>query len=53
MAPVLAVQPMLAVPVDELPTGAGWSFEFKWDGVRALVEVSGGTARIRSRRATT
>ena len=20
----------------ELPTGPGWSFEFKWDGVRAL-----------------
>jgi bifunctional non-homologous end joining protein LigD len=24
----------------ELPTGPGWSFEFKWDGVRALAVMS-------------
>jgi bifunctional non-homologous end joining protein LigD len=26
----------------ELPTGPDWSYEFKWDGVRALVVVSSG-----------
>lgn len=31
---------MLAVPVTELPRAAGWAFEFKWDGVRALLDVS-------------
>jgi bifunctional non-homologous end joining protein LigD len=34
------MQPMLATAADVLPRGTGWSFEFKWDGVRALVDVS-------------
>src|SRR3954469_5342232 len=34
------MQPMLATAADVLPRGAGWSFEFKWDGVRALIDVS-------------
>jgi bifunctional non-homologous end joining protein LigD len=33
----------------ELPTGPGWAFEFKWDGVRVLVWVDGGRARALSR----
>src|SRR4051812_9221780 len=32
-------QPMLATG-GELPTGAGWAYELKWDGVRALAVVS-------------
>ena len=40
--------PMLAVP-GELPVGDGWSYEVKWDGVRALVAVEGGRVRLRSR----
>jgi bifunctional non-homologous end joining protein LigD len=32
-----------------LPTGDGWAFEIKWDGVRALVAVEGGTVRAVSR----
>jgi bifunctional non-homologous end joining protein LigD len=32
------VQPMLAT-AGPLPTGPGWGYEFKWDGVRTLVEV--------------
>jgi bifunctional non-homologous end joining protein LigD len=40
---------MLATPATQLPVGAGWSYEFKWDGVRALVEVSGGQTVIRAR----
>ena len=41
---------MLATPVEALPSGSGWRYEFKWDGVRALVEVNAGVVRIRSRR---
>jgi len=31
---------MLATAAEVLPRGDGWSFEFKWDGVRALIDVS-------------
>jgi bifunctional non-homologous end joining protein LigD len=43
-------EPMLARAVERLPTGAGWAFELKWDGVRAFAQVEGGHARITSRR---
>lgn len=43
------MRPMLATAAD-LPTGAGWAFEVKWDGVRAIAECSGGHARLYSRR---
>lgn len=32
-----SVQPMLAT-AGRLPTGPGWAYEFKWDGVRTLAE---------------
>ena len=32
-----------------LPTGDGWAYEFKWDGVRAIVYVDGGRIRTLSR----
>ena len=32
-----------------VPTGEGWGFEFKWDGVRAIVDVQPDQARISSR----
>ena len=40
-APVLpgSVRPMLAMP-GALPTSSGWAFEFKWDGVRAVVAAA-------------
>jgi bifunctional non-homologous end joining protein LigD len=41
---------MLATTTDRLPSGAQWAFEFKWDGVRALLDVQGGRVRITSRR---
>ncbi|HVF20715.1 MAG TPA: non-homologous end-joining DNA ligase [Mycobacteriales bacterium] len=42
--------PMLATSGGGLPAdGVGWGFEFKWDGVRALVHVEGGRARAVSR----
>ena len=40
---------MLATPAAELPRGEGWAFEFKWDGVRALLDVSERGARLWSR----
>jgi bifunctional non-homologous end joining protein LigD len=40
---------MLATAVPSLPTGDGWAYEFKWDGVRALVDVSDGGVRVQSR----
>src|SRR4051794_31556689 len=42
---------MLATP-GELPTGAGWGFEFKWDGVRAIAVISGGNVRLYARSGT-
>jgi bifunctional non-homologous end joining protein LigD len=32
-----------------LPTGPGWAYEFKWDGVRTLAEVSGSGLTLTSR----
>jgi bifunctional non-homologous end joining protein LigD len=43
------VLPMLAT-AGEPPAGAGWSFEFKWDGVRAVTAVAGERIRAQSRR---
>jgi bifunctional non-homologous end joining protein LigD len=35
-----------------LPRGPGWSFEFKWDGVRVLSEFSGSSPRLWARSGT-
>jgi bifunctional non-homologous end joining protein LigD len=43
-----SVRPMLAVP-GALPTSSGWAFEFKWDGVRAIVAAAAGQVRLTSR----
>jgi bifunctional non-homologous end joining protein LigD len=32
----------------ELPTGVGWAYEVKWDGMRALVYVEHGVVRVQS-----
>lgn len=45
---VLQLRPMLASP-GELPRGPGYGFEFKWDGMRALVHCDGRAVRIVSR----
>lgn len=44
-APMLAVAGTLGDVA-----GGGWASEFKWDGVRVIAEVRGGTARLWSRR---
>jgi bifunctional non-homologous end joining protein LigD len=41
--------PMLATAGSVLPSGPGWAYEFKWDGVRALVSVTAGVVQITSR----
>jgi bifunctional non-homologous end joining protein LigD len=46
---MVAMKPMLATRGDHVPAGPGWIHEVKWDGIRALVEVVGGTVRITSR----
>ncbi len=46
-----SISPMLATASATLPDGddGDWAFELKWDGVRALAYVTGGTARLESR----
>lgn len=39
--------PMKAVAGD-LPTGDGWVYEIKWDGMRAVVAVDGGQIRLQT-----
>jgi bifunctional non-homologous end joining protein LigD len=44
------ISPMLATSADKLPPGdRDWSYEYKWDGVRAVVYVDGGRIRTLSR----
>ncbi|MEN8705173.1 MAG: non-homologous end-joining DNA ligase [Nocardioides marinisabuli] len=46
------LRPMLATKTSSLPTGAEWSHEVKWDGVRILADLTpagGGSARLWSR----
>ena len=47
-APV-GLRPMLATIAETLPTGAGWAYEMKWDGVRALAVVERDAVRLLSR----
>jgi bifunctional non-homologous end joining protein LigD len=39
---------MLAVP-GPVPTGPGWGYEFKWDGVRVIADVANRKVRLTSR----
>ncbi len=43
------VKPMLAMSGELPEKDAGWAYEFKWDGVRALVYVDGGRVRAFTR----
>lgn len=43
------IEPMLAEPVDKLPAEEEWTFEVKWDGIRAVVTLDEGVLTIRSR----
>jgi bifunctional non-homologous end joining protein LigD len=41
--------PMLASAADQLPVGAKWTYEIKWDGYRALAVKEGASVRLISR----
>ena len=43
------VSPMLATPVTRPFSRAGWLFEIKWDGYRAIAEIEGGQVQLYSR----
>jgi bifunctional non-homologous end joining protein LigD len=43
------VKPMLATPVAAAFDRAGWLFELKWDGYRAIAEIDKGRVRLYSR----
>lgn len=50
MSPATAppVLPMMATP-GTMPSGPGWSYEMKWDGIRVIAEVDEGVCRLWSR----
>ena len=39
--PAPPIEPMLAKLTPEIPDGAGWLFEPKWDGFRCIVYFDG------------
>jgi bifunctional non-homologous end joining protein LigD len=43
------IKPMLAAPGELPKSDKGWAYEFKWDGVRAIVYVDGGRVRALTR----
>ena len=43
------IEPMLLRPAATLPPGAGWAYELKLDGFRAVAIKSGGRGQLRSR----
>jgi bifunctional non-homologous end joining protein LigD len=47
--PPLDARPMLATLSDTVPTGPGWAYELKWDGIRALGLVQEGSVRLWTR----
>ncbi len=48
-ADAAGLRPMLAVAANDLPAGADWVYEVKWDGYRVIAAVEGGEATLRSR----
>src|SRR3954453_5174045 len=44
----MVVPPMVATP-GPLPSGPGWAYEYKWDGVRAVVHAEADQVRALSR----
>lgn len=43
------IKPMLAFLTEEAFDGKNWIFEIKWDGYRAIAEISGGHVQLYSR----
>jgi bifunctional non-homologous end joining protein LigD len=47
--PAKTYRPMLATLAEDVPHGAGWEFEVKWDGYRAIATVSQSNVLLTSR----
>ena len=47
--PAGSYAPMLATLADDVPKGAGWLFEVKWDGYRAIATIVNGECTLTSR----
>ncbi|MDB6148245.1 MAG: dependent ligase, partial [Spartobacteria bacterium] len=45
----LPLPPMEARPVDEIPAGAGWQYEPKWDGFRCIAFRNGAEVYLQSK----
>jgi bifunctional non-homologous end joining protein LigD len=43
------MRPMMATAAPSLPGDGGWAYEMKWDGIRALAYIEGGSVRLWSR----
>ena len=43
------IEPMLLGHRDSVPVGDEWTYEVKWDGIRAIITVDQGMVRIRTR----
>jgi bifunctional non-homologous end joining protein LigD len=48
IVPGAPLRPMLAT-TGRLPSGPGWAYEFKWDGVRAIADIRDGATRLFAR----
>src|SRR3954454_19463868 len=48
LVPGAPLSPMLATP-GTLPSGPGWAYEFKWDGVRVVSLFEGAAPRLFAR----
>ncbi len=46
--PTPPFRPMLAA-AGQLPAGPGWAYELKWDGIRAIAEITDGRLRLFAR----
>jgi bifunctional non-homologous end joining protein LigD len=42
--------PMLSTLAEDVPRGAGWTFEIKWDGYRIVSRLAGSDAELRTRK---
>lgn len=43
------IEPMLADSREDVPVGGDWSYEVKWDGIRAMISIDDGEVRIKTR----
>jgi bifunctional non-homologous end joining protein LigD len=48
-APPARIAPMQATLARRAPTGDGWAWELKWDGIRAIAYVEGGRVKLETR----